>query len=269
VTRDMNTISFIGSVYSNDSINMNNYDVDSKSYVLTENVDYVYMGLDKPFSSIFVNVISNTTPGALSWEYYNGSTWISVDVTDESLDMSRSGFVQWEPKEDWNLVVVDGLEKYFVRFTGNIDVLLSGINMLFSNDNDLKETYRSINDYLGEDSSFVASHQSARNDLIQDIRNSGSTKISSITHRVDDINVWDFLKPYQLRAASKYLCLSKIFAGVSDNEDGKFMGLSKSYMDAYKNALDTFITTIDVNDDGKDSLVDDYESISRTRIKFV
>ena len=266
--KDLTIFSHISSTFADISIDLNNYDVDEVALSLTADTDYVYTGLYKSFKNLYIDVKDNATPGDISYEYYNGTAWTSLTVVDETKNFTRSGFVKWDLPSDIASVEINGKTLYFIRFTGTIVVTLNGINMVFSNDNDLTGSYRSIMDYVGLDTSFIAYHQSVRNDIIQHIRNSGKTKISSVDGNIDDLIVWDFLRPEQLRNASKYLCLSKIFAGVSDNSEGKFLQLSRGYKKDYQAAIETFLLTVDTDDDGDESSSEQNDAVTVLRVEY-
>ena len=259
-------ISEIGASFNDLTLDLENYDVDSASLTMAKDSDYLYVGLYKKFRNLFIELDILTSASGISFEYYNGATWELLTVKDETRSLNRSGFLTWAPQEDWAIADINGESLFYIRMTLDCTLDLSGINMIFSNDNDLKEKYRQIEQYLGNDDSFIAYHQSCRKDIIQDIRNSGETKVSSVDGYVEDLTVWDFLKPEQLRNASAYLCLSKIFAGVSDNFDGKFYQLSKDYKKNYDSALETFLTTIDLDDDGEESDYEASESVKVSRL---
>lgn len=264
--KDLKALTFIGASFSDVSINLNNYDVNTLVISMTEGVDYLYFGLYKKFKNLFVGVESFTSSSDVAYEYYNGTTWESLEVFDETNSLENSGFVNWALPEDWAMTDVDSNNLFFIRVTATAELELNGVNMLFSNDNDLKEKYRNITEFLGNDKTFVAYQQSSRKDIIQEIKNSGNTKISSVDNVLEDLIVWDFLRPMQLRNASAYLCLSKIFAGVSDSIEGKFFQLSIDFEKKYRAALNTFLLTIDKNDDGEESAGESSDAISYTRV---
>lgn len=249
------------------SIEMNNYDIDDVNYAMTNDQDYIYIGLYKNFKNIYIETVSQAIPNTVKFEYWDGAAWVKLNVLDETKSLSRPGFVTWETL--LNEVEINNISKFYIRMTGTVTGVLAGTNMVFANDNDLTEKYRQINDYLGDDSTFIALHQSSRKDIVQDIRNRGNVKVSSIDGSISDLTVWDFLRPGQLRNAAAYLCLSKIFAGISDSSDGKFFQLSNSFKKKYKESLETFLLTVDKADDGVEDGVDQYESVKRARIVYV
>lgn len=266
--KDLTIFSHISTSFSDISIDLNNYDIDEVAMTLVNATDFIYVGLYKNFKNIYIEVKENPTPGTISYEYYNGSAWVALTVTDETKNFTRSGYVYFDIPSDLVATTINSKELFYIRMTGNIVVTLNGINMVFSNDNDLKEHYRSIMDYVGTDSSFIAIHQASRKDIVQQIRNSGKTKISSIDGNLSDLNVWDFMRPDQLRNASTYKCLSKIFAGVSDNSEGKFLQLSRSFNKQYQSAIETFLLTIDSDDDGIESSSEQNGAVTVSRIVY-
>lgn len=266
--KDLVILEFTSAAFTDLSIDLNNYDVDEANLSLIADTDFLYIGLYKSFKNLYIDVKDNTTPGTVKYEFFNGTTWEVLTVTDESKNLTRSGFVKWDIPSTWVATTVNGIKAFFIRATATIVVTLNGINMVFANDNDLKEHYRQINEYRDSDLSFIAMHQASRKDIIQAVRNSGKTKIDSIDGLIDDLTIWDFLDPEQLRNAATYLCLSKIFQGVSDNSEGKFMQLSNMFRKAYKNSLDTFLLTIDANDDGITDSSEQREATRKGRVVF-
>ena len=264
--RDLKLLTFIDASFSDVSINLNNYDVDSLALSLSTGIDYLYFGLHKKFKNLFIEVSAFTSSVDLIYEYYDGSIWKALDVIDETNNLERSGFISWELPTDWGTADVDSNNLFFIRVTATAVLELSGVNMLFSNDNDLREKYRNINDFKGGDLSYVAYQQSSRKDILQEIKNSGNTKISSIDNRLEDLTIWDFLRPQQLRNASAYLCISKIFSGLSDSIEGKYYQLAMDNEKKYRSALNTFLLTIDKNDDGEEDSAEANNAISHIRI---
>jgi len=236
----------------NVSIDMNNYDEGIVDYTLVLDTSYIELELYKPFKNVFIEVTEQTLAGTVHFEYYNGTSWVDLDTTDYTKDLSKSGFLLWEQ------------ETSKIRLSGDITGKIAGINMVFANDSDLKIYYRAINDYLGQDSSFIALHQATRNDIIQKVRNTGNYKIED--NKLLDITIWDFLNPFELRTAATYLCLSKIFSGISDSVDGKFAKLADNYYSDYLKAEQVFIKTIDVDNNGVESDTENYLSYQPTTL---
>ncbi|RLI53163.1 MAG: hypothetical protein DRP09_16380 [Candidatus Thorarchaeota archaeon] len=81
--------------------------------------DAIYFGSNYKFSEVRINV---TTPGNYSditivWEYWNGSAWTSLSVTDNTNGFTVSGTneVTFTPPGDWAKTTVNGVLAYYIR----------------------------------------------------------------------------------------------------------------------------------------------------------
>lgn len=226
--------------------------------------DFVYVGLYKPFNNFYVEKNQDATTNFISWEYFNGS-FTSLSVIDDTNGFNRSGFVSFEKPSDWQKNTIGNIEAYWIRFScpDAFTLSLKGMNIVFSDDNDLLQECRDINDYLAKgDDSFIAYQVSARNDIVQRLRNGGLVKnVSSTIANVEYKNItkWDILDIGEIRQASKYLVLSKIFFDVSENSDDKNMEKYREYNSKYGDAFELFMLSVDKNDDGQYDQNEDLE----------
>jgi len=81
--------------------------------------DAIYFGSDYKFSKIRINV---STAGVYSditivWEYWNGSAWATLTVTDGTNGFQNSGTneVSFTPPGDWAKTTVNGVTMFWVR----------------------------------------------------------------------------------------------------------------------------------------------------------
>ena len=155
---------------------LENYLTDSKVLSFLSG-EFLYIGFRKPFSDIYAElkptaVVANT----LSLEYYSGS-WMSLSAYDRTNGLNRSGFIRWDKTqiEDWEKTTIEGKELYWIRLyvTNPVtDLEIKGINLVFADDQDLKEGYPDIFEFLPENSqSFIAYHQEARNYILTYLKN--------------------------------------------------------------------------------------------------
>lgn len=76
----------------------------------------VYVGYEEPFDQINMVV---STPGAgiaRTWEFWNGSSWVGLPVTDGTASFSATGKVSFTPPSGWKRRQMNGSRsKYFVR----------------------------------------------------------------------------------------------------------------------------------------------------------
>jgi len=255
------------SVFVNQSQDLNDYLRDGIAYTWVAAEDSLYIGLYKPFNQLYLEV--ETSPlngGSLSFSYYNGASFVALNVLDDTKDLDRSGFLSWEKPDDWKSTSINNEVKFWVKINYSVDDTfnLKGLNIVFSDDNDLKAEVRKIDRYLASgDSSFIAYHVASKNEIIQSIRNSGNvtTNINGVKHQ---FTPWDILKPDEIRQASKFLTLHKIFFDASDNVKDKSYQRSKDYHSEFGKAFKLFYKTFDKDDDGK---VDNNERLALRTIR--
>lgn len=246
------------------------YGRDTSSISIVASEDKLYLGFEKAFNDPYFEFVSTDFAGNVTYEYSLASTFNSLSVVDNTSAQSRSGFTLFSRPSDWEKQVIDGKELYWVRLTYDADhtTEYAGINKVFSDDSDLSEEYRSINDYICQgDTTFIMTHQAAKKDIIQRLRNSGNYKKPEDETAIIDIDEWDLLDQDQVKQASKMLTLSKIFENASDSIDGKFEQLSMKYQKKYENAIDLFLLTLDVNDSGDVDKADEFNPFNQGMVK--
>ena len=248
------------SVFTDYSVKAANFGRDTCSLAaLSATEDYFYFLNYKQFSAIYVEVsTANASAIALDLEYYNGTTWTDIvgDV-DDTLGFSRSGFIQWNVNQtDWATVTVNSItDKYGIRFrpASNFDAgaAIYGVNIVYSDDQDLLMEAPEVANYLpASTSSFILRHQAARDDIVQDIRNSGKYKINYSDGQNKNIDVWDFLDIDEIRVWSKYLVLSKIFENLSTVKDDVYWARAEGFKNKALTAAKLYYLTLDIDDDG-------------------
>ena len=228
---------------------------DSFQLVFTAaNNSEVLVGLYKPFSSLYLELESVTVaPTSYVMEYYNGSSYQTLPKADLTNNLNRSGFITWEKPSDWASNTENGQDLFWVKIRPeqDSDLNIKGLNIVFSDDSDLQAEQRLIMDQLAKgDSSFIAYHVAARDEIIQSLRNSGYTTRQFGSNVSNDITQWDILEIGQINQASKFLTLSKIMFDVSSNVDDKWYQKYKDYQDEYGQAFKLYKLSLDSDDDG-------------------
>ena len=216
--------------------------------------DFIYVGLYKKFNSIYAEVNDSTAASSISFEFSNGSGFSALDVRDDTKAFSRSGFVKWErDQESWIEQNVNGETLFWIRLSFGADFTanLSGLNLVFSDDNDLRQVQRDIDDFKFKgDASFIAYHVGAREEIIQSLRNSGyTTRLNS--NPKEDLTQWDILNIEQINNAAKYLTLSNIMFDVSTNEDDKYYQKWRDYKGMFGESFKLYLLWLDTNNNGK------------------
>jgi len=249
-------------VFTDYSKDARDYLRDNFQFNFTAIEDYIYIGLYKPFNEFYVELFQASEDGqAISYKYNNGA-FVRLNVNDDTKSMLRSGFISFEKPSDWVKSIIDGVEAYWIKLESDIDFspYFKGVDIVYSDDNDLLQESRDIMDFLAKgDDSFIAYHVSARNDIVQTLRNTG--EIKTVDYLPKQLTKWDLLDMGEVRQASKYLTLAKIFFDVSENVEDKSFSKYKSYKGMYGKAFDLFRLSIDKNDDG---ISDEIEYLAET-----
>jgi len=240
--------------YSNRSVDLTR---DLFSFTLTSD-DYIYIGFRKPINSFFMEISGPTpTTNIISGEFYDGSWTSLAGFFDESSGFKRSGFISWDRGQSGEVVTtVNSTELFWYRFSSDaasINLSFKGINIVFSDDNDLKREYYEIAQFLPNgESSHIMSHVASRDHIVQSLRNGGAFKSNSGTRK--DITAFDLHDAGQIRLASTYLSLYKIFSSVIDDPDDVFRQKAQEYKNNFQFAIRTPFIDLDLDDDGvKDS----------------
>jgi len=250
--------------------------------------DYLYIGLYKPFNVFYAEMlVANTAANTFAVEYFdkNDAAYKTLVTLDETMGLTRSGFISFDKPTDnagntiWDKSTVNGTELFWVRLKPSVDhdagTSLMGLNVVFSNDFDLVEERGNIvSKHLPTGQvSWIAKHQAAKKDIIQDLRNRGNSKqgISPVNPTaaalLKNLTEFDILDAEEIRQASKYLTLAKIyFQELSDDPEDKYAMLGERFLQKAEGALDLFYLSIDKDDDG---LSDPEEQLANTRIDLI
>jgi len=252
-------------VFTDYSHKMATYSRDAVTISITTAEDYLYVGFNKPISAMYIDITSAaSSESTLTLDYWNGSSYVTVtNLSDDTLGLDRSGFIRWDRElDDHATVAVDSSTLYWYRLNPGTDrasLVISGINLVFSDDYELslEQPYISDSEFLGGESSHIKTHVAVRNEIVQKFRNKNYIKIDPITGLNEDINVWDLLDIDEVKLAATYLALSKIYFQLSDNPEDIWGVKSEVYQNKFNKFINIARLSIDVNDDG---LVDTVEN---------
>jgi hypothetical protein len=242
--------------FSNHTENAADYLRDTFNMSLHATEDYLYLGYMKPFNSAFLAfAAANINANTLTAQYYDGSSWVSLDLTDESKGMTRDGFLFWN-KELMKATTISGINKFYIRLRPSAThsaTVVKGINLIFADDNALKQEFFEADhqDLLppGETSHLV-NHVGARNSLLQMLRNKGYIKQTDGSTQQQNITQWDLMDLFETKQAAVMLTLSKIFFMLSDSQEDTWWAKYKEYQDKFEESFQLVLLAIDSNNNG-------------------
>lgn len=242
-------------------------------YTVSE--DALYIGYRKPVNVFYIDLtVLNTVSASLTLEYYKGgdtNAFTSLDHSDDTMGLSRSGFVQWERNpEDEEEVGINGTELYWYKLTWDATLTstteIRAINIIFSDDSDLRTYVPSItaSRYLpNNETTHVLSHVASRNHILQRLVNDGKIKINFSNGEFSEVNQFDILDVNQLREASTLKTLSIIYGDLSDSPDDKYQIKADMYERFFENTyVNLKFLNIDVDDDGIEDQFEELNSAS-------
>lgn len=239
------------------------------------NGDWLYVGRPKAWNAVYFNVTTpQATAATLVAEYWNGSTWASLDLlTDDTNGFTRAGFVKFDKMglltgsaTDWKATEVNstGLTWFYVRFQLSITpsgaIGFTGIGLVFADDRDMKTTKRDVMKYLPKDengakaSSFISAHVEARKMILRWFREANIKKFSVADGNYWDIDEWDFHNIDQLRQAATYLALHVAFFAQVGEKDDPSDKRQAYYLKQARGAITLPLISIDSNDDGYEGI---------------
>ncbi len=78
--------------------------------------DIFYVGLDHKFATTNVDIATAGVGVTLVTEYWDGSAWTTLTVTDNTTNLTTDGTITFTAPTDWQTTAVNSQTKYWVRF---------------------------------------------------------------------------------------------------------------------------------------------------------
>lgn len=271
---DLIFLAFLNNIYVNKTTEMRDYIRDPFQFDITTSDDKFYLGLYKPFNATYVEFEDAPIDSVgLTFRYSSSSGFQDLEVNDDTLGLSRSGFISWErnigdvnnniPK--WEKSEINGLSLFWIEISFDSDLFsrnIKGWNIVFADDNDINTKSPYAQQFKPKnDISFIRYHVAARDEIVQTLRNGGYLKNDNgnlpDNFRIGDkfinrknIIKWDILDFGEIRQAAIYKALSMIYFNDSRNVDDKSFTLYRQYEGKYGEAFKLFYLTLDKDDDG-------------------
>ena len=79
--------------------------------------DAFYYGMTNKFSGMNLNIGTAGVGNTIVWEYWNGSAWTSLSVTDNTTGFTVAGTntVTFAPPDSWAKTTIETFERYWIR----------------------------------------------------------------------------------------------------------------------------------------------------------
>ncbi len=258
------------------------YSGDPFTIDLNATQDYLYIGFYKPFNRMYVEMkVANTNANSFTIQYYdkNSDSFTNIPgiVVDESIGFTRSGFIYFNvPRNSsgeyiWEPTAINSVSRYWIRIRPSANhsatTQIQGLNLVFSDDRDLiEEKTNIVTKYATAQptASWILKHQSARNEIIQYLKNHGYRKVgntvfsntallgSGTSIRYKDLTQFDLFNISQVRQASKYYALANIYQQeLSDNPEDKFAVQGKIFLQKALDSMQLLFVSLDKDDNGE------------------
>jgi len=263
INEKLNVLHDKNGVFSDLSNDLSSFQRDEAQIEFTSNEDKIYIGFYKPINVFYVEFNNpNINATSLSLNYFNGSSFTeATGFNDDTKGFTRSGFINFERNLlNEESTTVNGVEKFWYEldFSSSTSIMdIIGLNIVFSDDQDLKRELYEVDKYLPMGSgSHILSHVSARDEIIQTLNIIGKEKINVETGWGQDITAFDLMEISEVKLASTYLVLSKIMFSASDSTEDVYSQKSSRYETLAMNIVNSTRLNVDLNDDGNKSPIE-------------
>ena len=265
------------------SANIEDYFSSATVIDYTKDEDYIFVGSELPFNSIYVDVsVPNDIASAIKVEYWETSRWRSmVEVIDETMtsgkSLSQSGHITWVPDRlyGWgkdDTVTSSGTEEvtglgdvtiydlYWIRLsfseTITATTALKWAGQTFCSSDDVEGEYR-----LFANTTFKTNYEASKTSWDKEIVLASRLLVDDIISKGSIISGNQLLKRRLLRDA----CVSKVAELV-------FKNLGDDYKDDYERAQKEYSARLTRNNYGadlnNDAIVDPNEKGVQTGVLY-
>lgn len=116
----------------------NNVRVNSDITFLGLTTDYFYIGFPRRFTGIYVDLSTNGSYSGLTYEFYDGTQWVSLSLID-TYTFSESKYLRWVMPDQWQkyrlsseephvgITPPDSTERYWVRVNAATSVTTAAV----------------------------------------------------------------------------------------------------------------------------------------------
>lgn len=242
--------------------------------------DYLYVGYIKPQRNYFIELKTpNSVSLSLSAEMWNGTAWVNCPLIDETKGLKKSNFIYLgDEAYSSKTTTVNSVSAHWYRFKVSANtsaMVMTGLNCLFSCEDDLKNHEPSLSSFYPKGlSSHILSLVAARDFILRKINNSGFFKYRIIDPLIgtedyvlaQNFTQFDIFDIDEIRDASVFYALHKIFSNRSDEADDVYFQKAQDYLVKFNESFALWQgrkLTLDINKDGLEDLGEQSLSISK------
>lgn len=94
---------------------------------ISAEADYLYCGLSTTFAGFSILLYRYGISYDLKVEYYNGSSWVELDVTDLTENLIKNGRISFDIPDDWAVYnhTYDSVSRYYIRISSTVPTQVS------------------------------------------------------------------------------------------------------------------------------------------------
>lgn len=171
-----NVFLFEGSVYTVNTTEAGTEDGTSFD-LMNDTSDYLYLGEAATFGGVKFEFSVRGANYTLVGEYWNGASWVELDLSgrayeDDTSNFESDGKITFSVPDDWATVAVDGVTKYWIRFsTTTMPVTVAEAYYIIPSDSVIGLLAMSSEEFLNEEWKFCSYNGS----IYVTIRNIGNS----------------------------------------------------------------------------------------------
>lgn len=79
--------------------------------------DSLYVGAGVMFNNVYINFAVPGSGITGTWQYWNGTTWANLSVTDNTSNLTKSGSITFTVPSDWQATAVNNQLAFYIRYS--------------------------------------------------------------------------------------------------------------------------------------------------------
>lgn len=238
-----------------------------------------YKPMDALF--IFLPTVSSDTANSITLEIMdqNGAVLVIEDFFDDTKGFTRSGFISWNPQRDaiYNQTRTSNPFKIKLTFTNPVTAEVGGINLVFCDKQDILREFPDLDALMGisggddaYNTTLMRMLEASRDDIEKKIKDGSFRKQdrSYFFSPPKELDRWDLLRANEVRLASVYWTLAKIFFFLSDSPNDQYIQKFNYYISKAEGEFESASLSIDSNDDGSLDVLEGERTFGNVQITF-